>query len=161
MRRKDREITDPGKMLAIVNACDCCRLGFVEDAGAYIVPMNFGCEAQNGTLVLYFHSAREGKKQRLMQTQKTVSFEMDTGHAFLQQDTACACGFLYQSVMGHGVLRPVGAEEEKRRALESILAHYAPGRAWTFPAAAVQNVSVFRLDVTDWSCKAHEMGRED
>lgn len=156
MRRHDREITDPERMLAIVKACDCCRLGFVEDAGAYIVPMNFGYEVQNGTLMLYFHSAREGKKQALMQTQKTVSFEMDTGHGLIEGNAACAYSFLYQSVMGHGVLQALDSLEEKRRALEMILAHYAPDREYTFPEAAVRNVSVFRLDVTDWSCKAHK-----
>ena len=156
MRRRDREITDPEKMLAIVEACDCCRLGFVEDAGAYIVPMNFGYEVQNGTLVLYFHSAWEGKKQELLQTQKTVSFEMDTGHRLVEGSAACTYSYLYQSVMGHGVLQTLDPVEETRHALGMILAHYAPEREHTFPEAAVRNVSVFRLEVTDWSCKAHE-----
>ena len=156
MRRHDREITDPEKMLAIVKACDCCRLGFVEDAGAYIVPMNFGYEVQNGTLLLYFHSAREGKKQELIRTQRVVSFEMDTGHGLIEGNTACAYSFLYKSVMGHGVLKALDPVEEKRRALGMILAHYAPGHEHMFPDDALRNVSVFRLEVTDWSCKAHE-----
>lgn len=156
MRRHDREITDPEKMLAIVKACDCCRLGFVENAGAYIVPMNFGYEVQNGTLLLYFHGAQEGKKQELIQTQKTVSFEMDTGHGLVEGKAACAYSFLYQSVMGHGVLQTLDSEAEKRHALGMIMAHYVPGRTWTFPEAAVQNVFIFRLEVTDWSCKTHE-----
>ena len=143
-------------MLSIVKACDCCRLGFVEEAGAYIVPVNFGYEVQNETLVLYFHSAQEGKKQELMRTQKTISFEMDTGHGLIERDAACACSFLYQSVMGHGVLQALDSNEEKCRALGMILAHYAPGHERVFPENAVRNVSVFRLDVTDWSCKAHE-----
>ena len=156
MRRRDREITDPEKMLAIVKACDCCRLGFVDDAGAYIVPMNFGFEVQNGTITLYFHSAREGKKQELMRAQKAISFEMDTGHAPVVRDTGCTCSFLYQSVMGHGVVRMLETYEERCHALGMILEHYVPGRTWTFPENAMQKVSVFRLDVTDWSCKAHE-----
>ena len=42
MRRKDREITDFEQMRAILDACDCARLGLVDEQGAYIVPMNFG-----------------------------------------------------------------------------------------------------------------------
>ena len=42
MRRKDREVTDFSRMLEIVQRCDCCRIGLVEDGEAYIVPLNFG-----------------------------------------------------------------------------------------------------------------------
>ena len=42
MRRKDREITDPGKIREIIAACDCCRLGFCDGGRAYIVPLDFG-----------------------------------------------------------------------------------------------------------------------
>lgn len=31
MRRKDREITDFSKMTEIMKACDCCRLGLVDE----------------------------------------------------------------------------------------------------------------------------------
>ena len=42
MRRKDREITDFNKMLDIMEACDCCRIGLADKSEAYIVPLNFG-----------------------------------------------------------------------------------------------------------------------
>lgn len=38
MRRTDREILDFEQMLAVVEACSCCRLGLIDEAGAYIVP---------------------------------------------------------------------------------------------------------------------------
>ncbi len=41
MRRKEREVTDYNKMIEILKSCDCCRIGLVDDKGAYIVPMNF------------------------------------------------------------------------------------------------------------------------
>ena len=62
MRRKDREITDFHKMIEILNACDCCRIGLVDENEAYIVPMNFGYEVVDNSLTLYFHCAKEGKK---------------------------------------------------------------------------------------------------
>ena len=61
MRRKDREITEFEQMRVILDACDCARLGLVDEQGAYIVPMNFGWEEQNGKLALYFHGAADGK----------------------------------------------------------------------------------------------------
>ena len=48
MRRKEREVTDYNKMIEILKSCDCCRIGLVDDKGAYIVPMNFGYEDNNG-----------------------------------------------------------------------------------------------------------------
>ena len=60
MRRKDREITELEKVIAVLGACECCRLGLVDDSEAYIVPMNFGYEIIHNNLLLYFHCAKEG-----------------------------------------------------------------------------------------------------
>ena len=77
MRRADRAVTDYNKMLAIVQDCDCCRLGLVDDGEAYIVPLNFGYRDEAGQLILYFHCAAEGRKVELFPRQKKVAFEMD------------------------------------------------------------------------------------
>ena len=42
MRRKDREVTDREKIKDIVGRCSCCRLGFQDEGGVYIVPLSFG-----------------------------------------------------------------------------------------------------------------------
>ena len=39
MRRKDREITDPAKIRAIISACSCCRLGFADGESVYMAIM--------------------------------------------------------------------------------------------------------------------------
>ena len=102
MRRKDREITDYNKMLEILHQCDCCRLGFIDDIGTYIVPLNFGYEELNANLVLYFHGAREGKKLDLIKTQNQVGFEMDRKHELIEGNIPCAYSFKYQSIIGKG-----------------------------------------------------------
>ena len=85
MRRRDREICSFDEMMEIVQTCDCCRLGLVdEENSAYIVPMNFGAENSGGSLVLYFHSAQEGKKIELLKKNPIASFEMDSGTALRQ-----------------------------------------------------------------------------
>ena len=78
MRRKDREVIDFEEVTAVINACECCRLGFVDGNEAYIVPLNFGFEIKNEKFILYFHCAKEGRKIDLIPKQETVSFEMDT-----------------------------------------------------------------------------------
>ena len=56
MRRKDKEITDPALLSAILREAFVCRLGLAGDGEPYVVPVNFvysgGC--------LYLHSACEG-----------------------------------------------------------------------------------------------------
>ncbi len=73
MRRKDREVTDFDKMMEILSACDCCRLGLVDENGAYIVPLNFGYEEADGKLFLF--SRRSSRKEN--------RFDPDTGNRFL------------------------------------------------------------------------------
>ncbi|MCM1144192.1 MAG: pyridoxamine 5'-phosphate oxidase family protein [Blautia sp.] len=158
MRRSDREITDYHKMLHIMRSCDCCRLGFSESGGAYIVPLNFGYREEQGRLILYFHSADAGKKIELIKANPCVGFEMDTNHALVEGDRACQYSYRYQSIIGKGRISMLQTETDKVCALQCILSHYAPDRPaqeWTFDENLLARVAVFALEVTEWSCKAH------
>ena len=66
MRRSEREVRDFSAMCKILEGCDVLRLGFSEEGGAYIVPVNFGLFCRDGRLSLYFHGAAEGKKAELI-----------------------------------------------------------------------------------------------
>ena len=112
MRRADREIREFDRMLAVADACDCCRLGLLDDAGAYIVPLNFGYEAEGEKLTLYFHGAGQGKKIDLIREQKSASFEMDTRHALVEGETAVHFFLIFldepDPSSSHHALVPVG-----------------------------------------------------
>ncbi len=48
MIRSDREIADRASQLAILDACDVCRIAVNGDDGfPYIVPLNFGVDAED------------------------------------------------------------------------------------------------------------------
>lgn len=155
MRRKDREITDYDKMLEIVKACDCCRIGLVDVIGTYIIPMNFGYEEQEGRLVLYFHGAGTGKKIDLIKEQQVASFEMDRKHELVEGKNACSYSYLYQSIMGKGNIQIMDRYEDKVYGLQKIMSHYTDRQQWEFKEEVVNVVSVIKLEVTDWSCKEH------
>lgn len=155
MRRKDREITDFAQMLAIVSACDCCRIGLVDSDGAYIVPMNFGFEVIDKHFVIYFHGAKTGKKLSLLKNQQFVSFEMDRKHELVRGEEACSYSFCYQSVMGKGTIKLLEKYEEKVHGLQAIMEHYSNQSEWKFREEQVNMVSVLQLEVTEWSCKEH------
>ena len=156
MRRQERAVTDWNHVLEIIQSCDCCRVAFSEPDGPYIVPMNFGVEAGPvEQLTLYFHGASSGKKVELMQKNPCVGFEMDTGHGLVPGAQACSCSFLYQSVIGKGKIEAISNSEEKKHGLTVLMKHDMPEKKWDFPSAMVEKTAVFRLDVTEWSCKEH------
>ena len=156
MRRRERAVSDWNHVLEIIQSCDCCRVAFSEPDGPYIVPLNFGIESsQEGQMVLYFHGASAGKKGELMQKNPCVGFEMDTGHGLVPGAQACSCSFLYQSVIGKGKIEAISNSEEKKHGLTVLMKHYMPEKEWDFPSAMVEKTAVFRLDVTEWSCKEH------
>lgn len=156
MRRKDREITDFSRIMAIIEACDCCRLGLVDQNKAYIVPMNFGYEINDEQLCLYFHCAAEGRKMELLPKQAVVSFEMDTNHALAKGETGCEFSFLYQSVMGTGAVKEISEPDEKIHGLQKIMAHYTNKADWEFNGNLFSVTKVLKLSVSTLSCKEHQ-----
>ena len=156
MRRKDREVTDPARIADIISRCTCCRIGFCDGGEVYIIPLNFGYEAKDGSYVFYFHGAKEGRKIDLIQSSPRVGFEMDTNYALHEAgDIACGWSARFQSVIGNGVVSIVSDAGEKRHGLSLLMAHNAGERMWSFDEKRVNAVAVFKLEVTSLSCKEH------
>lgn len=157
MRRKDREIRELDQLESILKECDAVRIAAQDEAGLFIVPMNFGYRLEGEKLTLFVHSAPEGRKVEAFRRGGMVAFEMDCGHALRSADTACGHSFTYRSIMGTGTIRPLTGREEKRMALGAIMEHMT-GRAWDFPDQAVDRTAVFALEVTAWAAKANQAG---
>ena len=155
MRRKDREITDPAKIADILSRCTCCRIGFHDGGEVYIVPLNFGYEARENRYVFYFHGARAGRKIDLIQSNPHVGFEMDTEYALHEADAACGYSARFQSIVGNGVMSMVSEPEEKKRGLSLLMEHNTGKRDWSFDEKKLDAVAVFKLAVTNMSCKEH------
>lgn len=156
MRRSDREVTDRTKFADIIKRCDCCRLGFWDDEEVYIVPLNFGYTAKNDTYTFYFHGAAEGRKIDLIRQNPNVGFEMDTNYALNESDVACGYSARFQSIIGNGVVSMVSATEEKLLGLSLLMEHATGKQNWDFDEDMVNEVTIFKLEVTKMSCKEHE-----
>ena len=102
MRRADREITDFDELIAVMRGCDVCRLALHDEPYPYILPLNFGLEADGGTVRLYFHGADTGTKYDLIARNPNASFEMDRGHGLILDDEHGNCTMTYESVIGQG-----------------------------------------------------------
>ncbi|MCH5197311.1 MAG: pyridoxamine 5'-phosphate oxidase family protein [Oscillospiraceae bacterium] len=159
MRRKDREVTDPKKIAEVISRCSCCRIGFYDDGEVYIVPLNFGYTAEDNKYTLYFHGAKEGRKIELIHKNPKIGFEMDTDHevyALKEEALACEHTARFQSVIGNGIISMVTQAEEKKNGLSLIMEHNTGKRGWAFNEKMLNAVAVFKLEITNLSCKEHK-----
>ncbi|MFI3142491.1 MAG: pyridoxamine 5'-phosphate oxidase family protein [Clostridia bacterium] len=153
MRRSDREVTGAIKIDEIINSCYCCRLGFVEDGVAYIVPLNFGFEIEDGKRVFYFHGALNGRKNDLMKQNPKVGFELDTKHRLIKDDLAENYTSKYQSVIGTGTIEIIENFEGKANGLAKIMKKYSGHGDWEIPEGEIKNTFIFKMVVDSLSCK--------
>jgi uncharacterized protein len=119
MRRKDKEITDPAIVREILEKSFICRIGLLDGDRPYIVPMNYGFSEG----VLFFHSARVGKKIELISKNNRVCFEIEYAAEVIRNDQSCAWSTRYRSVIGYGILEIITDAEEKKKGLDVIMAH--------------------------------------
>ena len=106
--------------------------------------------------MIYFHGAGEGKKIDLIRKQPVVSFEMDCGHELKPQETGCGYSFAFKSIMGKGDISILEDLNLKKEAFKAIFAQYTDRKDIQFNDEAIKATAVFRLKVTEWSCKFHE-----
>lgn len=155
MRREDREVTNITEKIEIINNCKVVRLAMKDEEGLYIVPLNFGYSYLNDKLTLYFHSAKEGRKLNAIEDNSEVAFEMDCEHRLIEADIACLYGFSFKSIIGNGVASIVENIEEKKIALSLLMKHQA-GKDFTFEDKHAKAVTVFKVDVNNFSAKYHK-----
>lgn len=156
MRRKDREVTDPMRIADIISRCTCCRIGFHNEKEVYIVPLSFGYEVRDNTYVFYFHGAKEGRKMDFIQKNPHVGFELDTNYALHEADMACGYSACFQSIIGNGIVSMVSELAEKKLGLSLLMEHNTGKREWSFDEKTLHAAAVFKLVVTEMSCKEHQ-----
>ena len=155
MRRKEREIKDFEKMMEILKACDCCRIGLVDGDEAYIVPMNFGYEVVDNKLILYFHCAKEGRKMSALLSNPAVCVEMDCEHRLVEGVSACEYGYSFASIIGNGRAVVVEDIEEKKHGLSVLMSHQT-GKEFSFDDAQAGSVAVVRIDLETFTGKRRQ-----
>jgi hypothetical protein len=148
MRRAEKEVVERDEIEGIIRRATVCRLAMVDDGRPYVVPLNFGYREG----VLYFHSARDGRKMDILRRGGEVCFELDIPLGLRRSPDPCAWGMGYESVIGYGVPRFCHDPEEKRSALACIMAQYDDGEH-AFDPAAVARTAVFALPVDTMTAK--------
>jgi nitroimidazol reductase NimA-like FMN-containing flavoprotein (pyridoxamine 5'-phosphate oxidase superfamily) len=142
---RDRNIIE-----SIIRRASVCRIALSDDGQPYVVPVCFGY-ADN---TLYFHSASSGKKLDILERNNAVCLEFDVDHEIVRSEDACKWSFNYRSVIGFGRAFFVKDLEEKKKALDLIVAHYDyGGRPAEYPEATLRRTAVVRVEIQSMTGK--------
>jgi len=147
MRRKEREVSEPSKILEIMEKCTICNLAFNDGEYPYVVPVNFGYRNTPQGVELYFHGATEGKKIDLIKKDGKAAFTMHCGHRIVIGNTICGSTREYESVCGTGKAEILMHDKEKELGLRLIVAHLGDDRQDDFDASRFARIAVCRLTV--------------
>ena len=155
MRRSEREITDINEIERILNEAQVCRIALVDGEAPYIIPLCFGYTLEGDQLVLYFHSAPQGKKIDLIKENNNAAFELDKMGEIVHGDTACSFTAPYECITGKGTIDIINGIE-KLTGLNSIMSKYdKTGREPKYSEQSLNNVAILKLTVDEFCCKAH------
>ncbi len=123
MRRKDREVTDIEIVKEIVENAKVCHVAVKDGEVPYIVPLSYGYQFDREKIILYFHSAKVGKKIDLFHQENKVCFEISNWREPQYNGEECIIDYGYSSVIGYGSVIFIEEIQEKRSALSCINVH--------------------------------------
>lgn len=158
MRRKDREVTDPGEIMKIIDACEVVRLGLSDGAYPYIVPVNFACRADGEEIALYFHGAMAGKKYELLKKNPVCSFEMDIPLGIECIYDKKDVTMRYRCVMGKAEAEFLEGEEKQYAIDHIIMARHEETKNFAYNKSAAARTAVVKLRVTELTAKQNLPG---
>jgi nitroimidazol reductase NimA-like FMN-containing flavoprotein (pyridoxamine 5'-phosphate oxidase superfamily) len=156
MRRRDKEILDRAQLENILARAQVCRLAMVSEGpggpAPYVVPVFSAF--RNGRL--YVHCAEEGRKLELLAANPRVCVEVDEWRGIIPAEKPCAFSSMFRSVIGFGAARRVEDGQEKREALDLLMAKYAGRRTgvdFEFSDATLEHTVILEIRLERMSGK--------
>ena len=150
MRRSEKEVTDRAEIETILLNAEICRIGLCVDNKPYIVPMNFGYHDN----CLYLHSAKVGKKIEMLKTNPNVCFEVEGKSEQVDGgEVACKWSMKFVSIIGNGRAMFVEDREEKKKALNVLMAQFSKREGFTYLDKQLDSVLVIVIGIMEMSCK--------
>ncbi len=152
MRRSGREIKEKGEIYNIIRESKVCRLGLCVNNKPYIVAMNFGF-VENDPPIIYFHSAKEGKKLDILKENNNVCVQFDLSGEIIKNDKACGWSINYKSVVGFGSAEIINSPEEKIKGLNAIMKQYSGRNDFIFEEKQLEAVAVIKVTLAQLTGK--------
>jgi nitroimidazol reductase NimA-like FMN-containing flavoprotein (pyridoxamine 5'-phosphate oxidase superfamily) len=159
VRRRDRSVTDDAWIARMVSDAPVASIAVVDGAEPYI-NTNIFCYDPSAD-VIYFHPARVGRMRSLAGAGARVCLSIFTMGRMLPARSALEFSVEYEGVVVFGSASIVDDPHEARRALELLLAKYAPhleiGVDYEPPTEEeMERTAVYRIAIEEWSGKRKE-----
>lgn len=119
MRRKERDVTSPESINAILTEAKICHLGMCIDNMPYVVPVNFVYIDKK----LYIHSSIKGKKIEILRKNPNCCVQVELDGGFIPSadpDDACESDYRYKSLIAKGLVTFIEENRNKLVFLEAI-----------------------------------------
>ncbi|WP_316897078.1 pyridoxamine 5'-phosphate oxidase family protein [Pseudodesulfovibrio indicus] len=126
-------------------------LALNDQDGPYSVPVNFAHDGE----VIYVHSGMKGRKAACLDSGAPLAFSCAVDVTLRDSDdNGCELGYLFRSVQGRGVPRPLSGDE-KMRGLDAITLKYA-GREMPYKDKVLAITNVYAIDAADMTARIKE-----
>ena len=161
MKKKRLEITDKAILETILKKSEICRIAMVDNGMPYLLPFNYGYKDN----CIYIHAALTGKKMDVLAVNPNVCFEIEQKAEIVKRDLACRWTTTFRSIVGYGKIEIITDFEQKKRAMEIIMAHYdAPPEIVHFEEKHMKALAILKLPIdtmtgkqsSNWDTVDHE-----
>lgn len=145
MRLREKEITDRGEIEELLKSKNVCHFGMCDGAFPYVLPTTYGYADGH----LYIHSSKKGRKIEVLKGNNRVCFTVDTGHELVQGplETSCKSTIKFKSVVGTGRAIFVEDPEEKRKAMNVIMAQAFGKSDFKYSEEGLRDMAIIRVDI--------------
>ena len=126
-----------------------CHISMANDNIPYMVTVNFGYDDE----YIYFHSGEKGTKVEMITINPIVCFELNYGGEVFSNKQSCNWGTKYRSVIGTGKAELLKSDEDKIKALLTIMRKYSGTNDHIFNEHVLAHTHVFRISLNNAKAK--------
>ena len=143
MRRKDKSIIERETIDRIIYESLICHLACSLEGLPYVIPISFGYDGK----IVYFHTARAGKKNDIFLANPRVCLAFETDIKMItDQENACVWTFDFHSVIATGKIKEISDLDLKHVGLNQIMRHYS-GKNWEMPEREINKTKIWGVEL--------------
>ena len=151
MRRKDKEITDPAEIRAVLQEARHITIAMSVGDEPYLVTLSHGYDMERNCL--FFHCAPEGRKVEMLRVNPRIWGQALVDGGYQQGD----CDHLYRTAQFRGAVTFVTDQVEKEHALRIMIRHLDENPetviAKQITPHSTGRILIGRIDITEMTGK--------
>lgn len=139
----------------IMEKAQIMHLGLCNETQAYVVPLNFGFEIEDKEIIIYFHSAKQGRKCDMIKKNNQCAVEMTSFFELKKGEKACQWSAFHESIMLEGIVTLIESLDERKKAMDLIMGKYGFKGKPIYDDKYLNAMNVYCIRVKSISGKRH------